>query len=124
MAFQQTTSRSPRAALAASLALVGIGVFLLKLCVFDVLEAAKRHETVSLHMKGVLVSPIFIILGLVAAATSFSKGKSDAWAARFTNPETKRLNPLGWVLVAGLLAVGGGLYFWLDSQLTALGYDT
>jgi hypothetical protein len=125
MGLQQTTSRRPWVAPVASLVLVGVGVFLLKLCVFDVLAAAKRHEAISLNLKGVLIAPPVLVLGLIALAASFSKSGSTALSERFrfSNPQTKRLTPVGWGIVLALLAVGGGVYFWLTSQLTALGYE-
>jgi hypothetical protein len=123
MGLQQTTSRRPWVAPAASLVLVGLGVFLIKVCVFDVLAAAKRHETISLNLKGVLIAPPVLVLGLIAVVTSFSKNRGTAWSERFSNPQTKRLNAFGWAIVLALLAVGGGAYLWLTSQLTALGYD-
>lgn len=123
MGVQQTTSRRPWVAPAASLLLVGLGVFLIKLCVFDVLAAAKRHETISLNLKGVVIAPPVLVLGLIAVAASFSKNRSTAWSERFSNPQTKRLNPFGWAIVFALFAVGGCLYIWLTSQLAALGYE-
>jgi len=123
MAVQGTTTQRPWVAPVASLALVGIGIFLLKMCVFDVLAAAQRHETVHLSMKGVLLAPPVLVLGLVATVASFRKGKGTAWSERFSNPQTKRLSPAGWALVLVLIGVGGGVYFWLTSQLAALGYD-
>lgn len=123
MGLQQTTSRRPWVAPVASLVLVGIGVFLIKVCVFDVLAAAQRHETISLSLKGVLLAPPVLVLGLIALVTSFSKNTGTAWSRRFSNPETKRLNAFGWGIVFALLAVGGGVYLWLTSQLTALGYE-
>jgi hypothetical protein len=125
MGLQQTTSRRPWVAPAASLVLVGVGVFLIKLCVFDVLAAARRHESISLNLKGVLIAPPVLVLGLIAVVSSFSRNRSTAWPARlsFSNPQTKRLSAFGWAFVFALLAVGGGVYFWLTSQLTALGYE-
>jgi hypothetical protein len=123
MAVQGTTTHKPWVGKAASIVLVGLGIFLLKLCVFDVLAAAKRHETISLSMKGVLLAPPVLVLGLVATVASFTKGGSTSLGERFSDPHTRRLRPLGWAIVLLLLAVGGGVYFWLTSQLTALGYD-
>ncbi len=128
MAVQGTTTQRPWVAPVASLALVGLGIFLLKVCVYDVLEAAKRHEaTVSLSFKGVLVAPVFIAVGVVASVVSFSgagvRQGTSGWSARFTNPHTRRLSPLGWGIAFALLGAGGLLYVWLQSQLRALGYD-
>jgi hypothetical protein len=123
MAVQGTTTHRPWVAPAASLALVGISLFLLKWSVFDVLAAAQRHESIRLSWKGVVLAPPFLVLGLVATVASFSKSKSGTWSARFTNPQTKRLSAAGWAIVLVLLGVGGGVYFWLTSQLSALGYD-
>jgi hypothetical protein len=51
------------------------------------------------------------------------QGGSTSLGERFSDPQTRRLRPLGWAVVLLLLAAGGGVYFWLTSQLEALGYD-
>jgi hypothetical protein len=124
MAIRGTTVRRPWVGTVASLALVAIGIYLLKLCVLDVLAAADRHESsVRFSLKGVLAAPAAIVLGTVAAASQLMSGDRQALARRFTNPETRRLTPLGWVVVLVLLGSGGILYVWMRAQLADKGYD-
>jgi hypothetical protein len=123
MAIQGTRVQRPWVGVAASILLIGSGAFLLKTCVFDVLAAAARHEpSVSLSVKGVLIAPTALILGVVALGASIKRGGTGG-AGVLINQSTRKLTPIGWAVVAGLLAVGGGLYFWLRSQLVAYGYD-
>jgi hypothetical protein len=107
----------------ASLALVAIGAFLLKMCVFDVLAAARRGETVHLSMRGTIIAPGAILLGIVLTYVSFTRANPREWGRQLTNPETKRLSPRGWVIVIVMLGAGLGLYLWTKSQLVALGYE-
>jgi hypothetical protein len=107
---------------AASLALVGIGIFLVKICVLDVLEAAHRQEPVSVSLKGVLLAPALVVRGLAATGASF-RSPSPSKASWMVNPATKKLSPAGYGVAMALLAAGGGLYLWLRFELSSLGYE-
>ena len=107
----------------AALTLIGLGALLLKWCVFDVLAAAARHEpTVEFGIKGVFMAPTSIVCGVAALIASVTH-KGEERRALFANPQTRKPTPLGYAFAALLLLLGGGLYFWMRSRLTAYGYD-
>ncbi len=122
MAVQGTLVHRKWTPFAASALLVGAGVFLLKLCVLDVLDAAHRHEPVSVSLKGVVLAPTMIVLGVAATVASFVKPLPEK-GSFLVDPTTRKLSAAGWALVITLLAVGGGLYVWLRSELSSLGYE-
>jgi hypothetical protein len=127
MAVQGTVIHRPWVAKVASLALIVVGVFLLKTCVLDVLADAQAHAPeVKLSFRGVFIAPASLMGGVFATYAAFL-GKQPAAAhgerSRFVHPDTKRLTPIGWVLAIACLAPGLALYMWLRSQLAAMGYD-
>ncbi len=105
------------------LVILAMGGFMLKLEVFDTIAAARAHEKVSFSEKGVLLAPLFLVVGVV--------GLGVAAFAKTTPPKPRAPGPykmtaLQWavaLLVVALFAgLGIGLRMWLVSQLAALGY--
>jgi hypothetical protein len=126
MAVQGTVVHRPWAARASALILVACGALLVKLSVIDVLAAARRHEaSVSFGLKGIILAPALIVLGICAAIVSFSgkDPKTAFGASRMTDPRTQKLSPLGYMVVFGLIGAGGALYLYVRSQLVSYGYD-
>jgi hypothetical protein len=126
MAVQGTVVHRPWVPVAASVVLTGAGVFLFKTGVLDVLAAAERHDPqIRVSMKAAVLSPTFVLLGILALVGSIvGKGqKSDALSGLFADPTTRKLKPAGWAFVIVLLAIGGGSYFWMQSRLEAYGYS-
>ncbi|CAN5739078.1 hypothetical protein BH11MYX4_BH11MYX4_54610 [soil metagenome] len=125
MAAQGTIVRRPWVATAASVALVATGLFLTKVSILDVLDAAERHDpSISFSVRAIVVSPIFVILGIVATIASFSKPDPEGRAAsRLVDQRTRKLSPIGWAVVVGVLAIGGGIFLYVRSRLASYGYD-
>jgi hypothetical protein len=125
MAVQGTVVRRPWVARASGLLITGVGIFLIKLCVLDVLAAAERQESVTMSLKGTIVAPFCVVLGVAATWAAFTQEDPRNWQQwhALTNPQTRRLTPRGWMIVIGLLGIGLGLYAWLCFKLTGLGYD-
>jgi hypothetical protein len=126
MAIQGTVVHRRWTARAAALFLVACGGLLLKLSVFDVLAAARRHEaSISFGFKGTIMAPAIIALGIYATVVSFSGGdpKTALGASFMTDPRTQRLSRLGYVVVVALFGAGGALYLYVRSLLTFYGYD-
>lgn len=100
------------------------GAFLLKIGFFDVLRDAESGATrVSTSLKAVLIAPGVIVLGLFLLLFGAPGDGSTGIGRHFTDASTRKLKPLGWVLVMFILAPGLGLYLWLQSRLSELGFE-
>jgi hypothetical protein len=124
MVIRGTTAQRPWLLAGCSLVMVFGGLFLLKVSVFDVLAAARRHDpSVSLG-NGSLVAPIFIVLGLLTLTSSVAPQALDRGpvARLMSNPKTGRLSLRGTIVLFGLVGVGLALHLWLRSELQGLGY--
>jgi hypothetical protein len=109
---------------AGGVALAACGAFLLKTGFFDVLrdaEAGAAH--VSTSMKAVLVAPAFMMFGLLLMVIGAPGDGGSGIGRHFTNAADRKLKPLGWVLAIATLLPGLVLYLWLDSRLSALGFE-
>lgn len=111
---------------AGGVALVACGAFLLKIGFFDVLrdaEAGAAH--VSTSMKAVLVAPAFVMFGLLLMVIGApgDGGSGSGFGRHISNASTRKLKPLGWALVIVTLLPGLVMYLWLDSRLSALGFE-
>jgi hypothetical protein len=96
--------------------LLAVGAFAAYFCIYEPLEAsAQNAEKVSVSLKGSILCPIFLVLGLLYAILG-------PWATKImgTREEPK---PLAWVLGLGLLGAGILLYVWLRITLQNRGYE-
>lgn len=101
------------------LLLAAIGAFLAKITIYDVWQQAQAGTpSLSLHVKGVVLS-ITIILGGLAMVAAGPAVESP----RFRNPESRKLTPLGFLIVFALLVPAFGFYWWFENKLAALGYQ-
>jgi hypothetical protein len=122
MAVHGTVVRPPWQQKLGAVVVFAGGLFFLKTYVYDVVQAAHRHEALTIYSKLVVLGPVFTLFGLVLMIAAFS-GRGEALRHRLsdsTNP--KRLRPAGWMLLASLFAVGAGTHCWLSSTLEGLGY--
>ena len=107
----------------AGVALAACGAFLLKLGFFNVLhDAESGASSVSTSMKAVLIAPGAIFLGLALLVMGAPGDGSTRIGRHFTDASTRKLKPLGWLLVILFLLPGLGLYLWLQSRLSELGF--
>jgi hypothetical protein len=106
------------------LALAGLGAFLLKLSLFDVLRDAEAHAaTVSTSDKALFVAPPIILIGLFFLVIGAPRPVPTGLGRYFVDPSGARLSTPGKVLVVALTVIPGTiLYFWLQHRLAALGY--
>ena len=103
----------------AGLGLALLGGILTKFSLWDVLSAAKSGaESVSYSMKFVVISLVLMELG--GLMMLLGPGYYH-WFHRAD--DTKKLSPLGFVLVVVLLIPAFGGYWWLENQLGQLGYS-
>ncbi len=102
------------------LLVMGVGAFLLKMTLFDVLQDAARGAPDVSTSQALLIAPGFMLMGLFVVIVG---GNGSEGAGRHLVDESgRRLSPLGWISVAVIFAPGVILYFWLRSQLGELGY--
>jgi hypothetical protein len=95
-------------------ALVGCGV-LSYLSIISPLVAASRHEeSVSLSMKGAVVVPVLLAIGII----NVTMGER---ASRILGRRQKP-SALGWVIYIVTFGIGILLYQWLKSRLREYGY--
>jgi hypothetical protein len=108
----------------AGVAVAASGAFLLKIGFFDVLRDAEAGATrVSTSMKAVVVAPGFLALGLFLLVFGAPGDGSQGIGRHFSDVSTRKLKPLGWLLVILILLPGLGLYLWLQSRLSELGFE-
>lgn len=118
-------SASTRARLSGA-ALLGVGLFFIKIAVIDVLAAARAAAgPVTTYLKATLVAPLFIAAGLLLLVIGAPpEPKPGSLVLRFVTghgPDS-RLKPLGYAVVFVMIGVGFGLYVWVESELQSLGY--
>src|SRR4051794_20974886 len=95
---------------AGGVALAACGAFLLKIGFFDVLRDAEGGATrISTSLKAVVVAPGVIVLGLFLLLFGAPGDGSQGIGRHFTDASTRKLKPLGWVLVMFILLPGLGL---------------
>lgn len=99
--------------------IAAIGVFLGKLTIYDVWrQASSSAPSVSIHMKGVVIS-ITCLLGGLAMIVAGPAIESPS----FRNPQTNKLTPFGYLVVLLLLAPAFGFYWWFEHKLGEMGYN-
>ncbi len=108
----------------AGIALLGIGGWLLKVSFFDVLcDAEANAPKVSTSMKALLLSPAFVMFGLLLIVIGAPGDGSSGVGRYFVRAADRKLTPLGWMLALLTLAPGLVLYLWLQDRLSALGFE-
>lgn len=95
-----------------------ISLVLAKLCIHEPWAQAAAHApSVELHMKGVILSWSFALIGLgmLLFGNSFTQlVQKDA---------NGKLRPIGWLLVIATVASAFGFYFWLEKRFSSYGYQ-
>jgi Na+-driven multidrug efflux pump len=95
--------------------LLAIGLVLGYLCVYSPLASAAQQEaSVSVSLKGAILCPLAVVLGLVYLALGPSVAKILGTREKPT--------AAAYVLAVALLAVGVLLYFGIRSKLEDAGY--
>jgi uncharacterized protein YjeT (DUF2065 family) len=93
-----------------------IGLVLSYLSVYEPLAAAARNEEkVTLSLKGAILCPVAVVLGLMYLI--LGKKATELAGTR------EKPSPFAWILGLGLVLVGVVLYFYLSSVLAAKGYQ-
>lgn len=101
------------------LALIAAGVAIGWLAIWQPYQAALAGaDEVSLHFMGFVGVPLCIMTGLLAAI-----GGPDMAADIMGPPETPRQRIIAIIVAVVSLAIGGAAYWWMDSQLSALGFS-
>ena len=96
--------------------LLALGVVLIHECIYQPLEAAARLDSkISLSMKGVVLSPLFAILG--AGSLILGKRATDIFGTR------EHPKPAAGLCGMVLALAGFGVYFGLKWVLEAKGYQ-
>jgi len=96
------------------LALVGCGVLSYLSVVAPLLAASRHAESVNFSMKGAVVAPVLLAIGVI----------NVAMGDRASRILGKRQKPsaLGWVIYAATFGLGILVYQWLKSKLRESGY--
>jgi len=100
----------------------GIGVFALVGCavlsylsiVAPLLAASRHEESVTFSMKGAVVVPVLLAIGVINVAMG---DRASHILGRREKPSA-----LGWVIYAVTFGLGVLLYQWLKSRLRSNGY--
>jgi hypothetical protein len=78
-------------------------------------DAAAHKASITLYAKAATLCPVAIVFGLIYLV--FNEKEVDEMFG-----DRERRQPLFWFVVVITLAAGVGLYFWIDSGLSAAGY--
>ncbi|AKT41330.1 hypothetical protein [Chondromyces crocatus] len=106
------------------LLLTGIGVWFLKMGLFDVLrEAEMGTASIRTSGKALFVAPAFLLFGLLLVVTGAPGDGTTGIGRHFVRPADRKLTSFGWLLTAVAFAPGLGLYIWLKQRLQELGYE-
>ena len=101
------------------LALSGAGLLASQFTILDVWRAAQAGQaSLSISMKGVVLSVTCILLGLGALA--LGPGFKQL-TRRQDDPE--RVSTLGYILIFSMVGIAFGFYLWFKGQLATLGYQ-
>lgn len=96
------------------LALIGCGVLSYLSIVAPLLAAARHEESVNFSMKGAVVAPVLLAIGIINVAMG---ERASRILGRREKPSA-----LGWVIYAVTFGLGVLLYQWLKSRLRQYGY--
>lgn len=96
------------------LALVGCGVLSYLSIVGPLLAASRHEESVNFSMKGAVVAPVLLAIGVINVAMG---EQANRVLGRREKPSA-----LGWVIYAVTFGLGVLLYQWLKSRLKEYGY--
>jgi hypothetical protein len=78
-------------------------------------DAAAHKASITLYAKAAMLCPVAIVFGLIYLVFN-EKQVDDMFGDR------ERRQPLFWFVAVIAIAAGVGLYFWIDSGLSAAGY--
>lgn len=95
-------------------ALVGCGVLSYLSIVAPLLAASRHEESVTLSMKGAIVAPILLAIGVINV--TMGDRASQILGKR------QRPSALGWVIYGVTFGLGVLVYQWLKSTLRESGY--
>jgi hypothetical protein len=125
MAVRGTVLRSPLKRRALAFVVFGISLVVIKLCLYDPIAAAERHEpSVSFSLRNAMLAPFFFFTGVFLIAMSFLPADTVARLnAAATNPETKRMSPKALATAAVLAFLCFGIALWAQTHIHNCGYD-
>ncbi len=95
---------------------IGGGVLTYLAIILPLLAASHHEEDVSISLKGVMLAPALIVLGLIL----FFMGNTRAGQMFGTR---QKPTAFGLVICIATIGIGILLYEWLKSRLRAYGYD-
>ena len=101
------------------------GLGLVKFEVLDSLAAARAHQNVSYHEKGVVIAPFFIILGVLTLASTLFANPAVPKPKPIKPSPTKPSAKVQIVAVLLIVVIGGAgfaLRAWFLSELASLGH--
>jgi hypothetical protein len=110
--FRTAADKDPNKARLFGLCFLLIGSGIGKFYVWDVIEAAKKHDFVSISAK--MVGLVGFLLTLGVYSTILGKLPSKTAASRLTI--------MGWIIVGAAVAMGFGLNGWLETEIAKYGY--
>ena len=96
------------------LALIGCGVLSYLSIVAPLLAASRHEESVTFSMKGAVVAPVLLAIGIINIALG---EQANRILGRREKPSA-----LGWVIYVVTFGLGVLLYQWGKSKLRAYGY--
>ena len=96
------------------LALVGCGVLSYLSIISPLLAASRHEESVSFSMKGAIVVPVLLAIGIFNVMMG---ERASQILGRRQKPSA-----LGWVIYIATFGIGVLLYQWLKSKLREYGY--
>jgi hypothetical protein len=98
--------------------ITAIGAGLTKMCIFDVLEAAKQKmAVVNIYDVAVLLAPLFMFLGLYVIGETIFKSQAQLSRERM-NKNVKQQQMIGFILVIPAVL----FWLWFHWELTKYGY--
>lgn len=96
------------------LALIGCGVLSYLSIVAPLLAASRHAESVTFSMKGAVVAPVLLAIGII----NIAMGDRASWILG----RREKPSALGWVIYTVTFGLGVLLYQWLKSRLRQYGY--
>lgn len=125
MAVRGTIVQSAAKRRAMAFVVFGISLVVTKLCLYDPIVAAERHEaSVSFSLRNAMLAPFFFFVGLFLIAMSVLPPEKVARLhAAATNPDTKRMSPRAIAVAAALAVLCFVIAFLAQTHIHNCGYD-